>query len=292
MPEEDRPRIASSELAASLLGPVEEYQMLLHRMVQKLMHQYPDAALHECFRAIPSRIICLAPMALCASLVKDLGLRPSETLLTGIGLACYEISTHDDVVDELPRERPDIAALVYAGNIVTLEGIRVLIDGDYGIIADAIIEYINLNHCYQTTITRTIWSEPTDEAGYLAAIGHTPYWVAIGLMAAITFCNRSNLRLLVIDFSEWYGMACQLFDDMREIDDDLQHGYWSLPIIMAREQELNLRRPEDKNWAIARSCELAIGYLDRATQLCIDQKWSRLGQLVARIRACGETIQY
>lgn len=111
-------------------------------------------------------------MVLCSALIHDLGERPPGSLLTGVGLACFEISTHDDVVDELPWERTDIAAAIYAGNIATLEGIRTLINHEHPMVADAIIQQINLNHCYQTTITRTIWAEMTEEAGYLDAIGY------------------------------------------------------------------------------------------------------------------------
>lgn len=131
-----------------------------------------------------------------------------------------------------------------------------------------IINLINKNHYYQTKIVSTLWTKPTDEKGYLEAISHTKYWLAIGLRAAAVFSKRNDLILFADEFAECYGTTCQLFDDMREIDDDIKNGYYSLPISLALKNGWDMTTADGLNNSIARSRELAIEYLTRARELC------------------------
>lgn len=197
----------------------------------------------------------------------------------------------NDLVDELPRERSVIASLTYAGNIATLEGLKILIKAGYVKVVEKVIEFLNLNHFYQTKITSTLWASPQDEKGYLTAISHTKYWVAIGLEAATAFSGKSNLEPFVREFSECYGTTCQLFDDMREIRDDLENGYWSLPISIAKSRGWDLNYPPNLNLAIQQSRQLALGYLGRAKERC-GNNFPRLKELVERIEKAGLAIGY
>jgi len=115
--------------------------------------------LESMFNAIDSRIINLCPMALCDTILSDIGVSCPDTLLTGIGLATFSISTYDDLVDELPRDQLAIAGLIYAGSISTLEGIRLLIQNGYEEITPIVIDCINRNHYHQTKIVETLWKK-------------------------------------------------------------------------------------------------------------------------------------
>jgi len=245
--------------------------------------------LESMFNAIDSRIINLCPMALCDTILSDIGVSCPDTLLTGIGLATFSISTYDDLVDELPRDQLAIAGLIYAGSISTLEGIRLLIQNGYEEITPIVIDCINRNHYHQTKIVETLWKKPHDEKGYLDAICHTGYWVAIGLNAAIAYAKRSDLQSFVDEFSMCYGLACQIFDDMREIDDDLENKYWPLPISIAIKQGLDLSIPINRNIAIRRPHELAMEYLQKANELCQDSFPKLLG-LTTKIKKIGSSI--
>lgn len=290
--ERDSLRIASSELAPQLFGDISRHRGLLSKEKERLKQVYPDEGiLDSMFDALDSRIINICPMVLCEALLADLSREAPDELLVGVGLASFSISTHDDLVDEMPRERKMIAGLTYAGNIATLEGLKALIENGYGNVVLAIVDCINRNHYYQTKITETLWSGPTDEAGYLDAISHTKYWVAIGLKAAIVYAGREDLSEFVDEFSHCYGTTCQLFDDMREINDDVQNGYWSLPISLAQEAGLSLTDPDNLNLVIGRSREMALSCIERAKQLCGDS-FPHLRNLVDRIERAGKSIHY
>lgn len=287
----DTSRIASSELTEVLFGDISKYRELLRAHKERLMSLYPDGMiLDSMFDALDSRIINICPMVLCDSLLRDLGVETPDELLAGIGLTMFSISTHDDLVDELPRERVEIAGLTYAGNIATLEGLKLLLQNGYVDEATAIIDYVNRNHYYQTKIAGTLWVGPTDEQGYLDAISHTKYWVAIGLKAAITFAGREELHPFVDEFSGCYGTTCQLYDDVREIRDDVRNGYWSLPISIASRNGLDLTSGRDIEVAVERSREIARSLTSRALDLC-GSSYPNLRRLVTNIQTVGENIR-
>ena len=292
MHQKNKDRIASSDLKSQLFGNVSRYKKLLNEEVKRLTDLYPDEViLNKMFSALDSRIINICPMVMCDSLLRDIGIKSPNDLLTGIGLSMFSISTHDDLVDELPKGRLVIAGLIYSGNIATLEGISSLLKGKYIDVAIEIINLINKNHYFQTKIVETLWKKPTDEIGYLKAISHTKYWLAIGLKAAITFSKRDDLNSFVDEFSECYGTVCQLFDDMREIKDDLKNGYFSLPISLAIKNGWDLKTANGLNASIKRSGELAIAYLNRVKILC-GTSFPCLSKLVNRIEEIGNAIDY
>lgn len=280
-------RIASSELADVLLGDTSRHRELLSAAKARLKVAYPDGMiLDSMFDALDSRIINLCPMVLCDSMLKDLSADSPDALLTAVGLTMFSISTHDDLVDELPRDRIAIAGLTYAGNIATLEGLRLFMEDGYQNEAMAVLDPVNKNHYYQTKIAGTLWVGPTDEQGYLDAISHTKYWVAAGLKAAIVFAGREDLHPFVDEFSECYGTTCQLYDDIREVKDDAVNGYWSLPISSALQNGWNLEDPAELALATRRSYELADSLTIRAIELCGDS-FPNLKALVENIRNMG-----
>lgn len=293
MYDKDKVRVASSELANILLGDISKYQKLLEKEKERLKNRYPDKdILDSMFDGIRGRIINICPMTLCDRMCMDiLNKEAPNDLLIGVGLSMYPISTHDDLVDEMPKERLIIAGLAYAGDIAALEGAKILIEKGYANVTVGITEDICTNHYYQTLIANSIWKETTDEVGYMRAISHTKYWAAIGLKAAMIYAERNDLRQFVYEFSDFYGTTCQLFDDMREIDDDIVNGYWSLPIILARNNGWDLKTPNGKNKSIERSRELAIERLTKAKAICKDQ-FPQLLDLIRRIETAGCAIGY
>lgn len=234
-------------------------------------------------------------MVLCRAFLVDLGLEAPRGLLGPLGLAMYSISTHDDVVDELPKDRGVIAGLVYAGNIASLHGISLLVSNGYARVAQAVVRLMNLNHCFQTDIAFSIWSAPSDEKGYLRAISHTGYWAAIGTLAAAEHVHTegarelSQLQLFAMKFGELYGRICQVYDDIREIDDDRRHGYFSLPISIAMEYGYNLDCPNDRVRAIARPKEIAEQSFRDVCNLCGDE-WPVLLGLARRMYEVGQRL--
>lgn len=292
MYEQDRLRIASSEVTEVLFGDTSKYRLLLRVQKERLLRQYPDATiLDSMFDAIDSRVINICPMVLCDSMLKDLSVEAPDSLLTALGLTMFSISTHDDLVDELPRDRVVIAGLTYAGNIATLEGLKLFLENGYYDETAAVIDCVNKNHYFQTKIANTLWRAPSDENGYLDAISHTKYWVAAGLKPAVVYAGRNDLIPFVDKFSEYYGTTCQIYDDIREIKDDVRNGYWSLPISMATQKGLDLENPEHLNIAIQRSHELAITLTNRAKSLCSDS-FPNLYTLVDNIYKGGSGIHY
>ncbi|PIR80229.1 MAG: hypothetical protein COU25_01170 [Candidatus Levybacteria bacterium CG10_big_fil_rev_8_21_14_0_10_35_13] len=292
MYEQDRLRIASSEVTEVLFGDTSKYRSLLRSQKERLLRLYPDATiLDSMFDAIDSRIINICPMVLCDSMLKDLSVETPDSLLTALGLTMFSISTHDDLVDELPRDRVVIAGLTYAGNIATLEGLRLFLENGYYDEAVTVIDSVNKNHYFQTKIANTLWKAPSDENGYLDAISHTKYWVAAGLKPAAVYAGRNDLMPFVDEFSECYGTTCQIYDDIREIKDDVRNGYWSLPITMAAQQGLDLENPEHLNIAIQRSHELATALTNRAKLLC-SGSFPNLYRLVNNIYKGGSSIHY
>lgn len=290
MYERDKSRIASSELNIPLLGDTLKYRNILRSQKVHLQEKYPDPSLHSIFEGLDSRIISIAPMVLFDRMLEDLGMKSEEELLVGLGLVMYSVSTHDDVVDERPRNRLDVARLIYAGNIATLEGINILVNTAPDKVISKVVDYVNLTNHAQTTIVRDLWEHPSDEAIYLEAINTTRYWAEVGLQAAIAFAGRPDLHDFVDQFSIYYGKTCQIFDDVREIDDDLKNGYWSLPISLAHENSWDLDTSEGRNKAIQRSREIARNYIQRSKDLC-GENFPGLKQLVDQLNI-GFSITY
>lgn len=283
-------RIASSDVAGILFGDTSRQKGILEKLSPLLTEMYGGkTSLPEQFQAIPSRIICICPMVLCEVLLSDLSLEAPDTLLGGLGLAMYSISTHDDVVDERPEGRELVASLIYAGNIASLHGLSLLISNGYTTVAQDVIRLMNLNHCFQRDIVSSLWSKPSDEHEYLEAIAHTGYWAAIGTVSAVVYADRADLKDFAEEFGRHYGRMCQVYDDIREIDDDRRNGYFSLPISIAIKCGYDLDNPEDRQKAIARPKEIALGAFANLQALCTN-RFPKLLHLSNRMHETGKRL--
>lgn len=292
---ETPPRIASSEIMDALFGDTTLFREILASYVPSLITCYGgETSLPKHFHAIPNRIICICPMVLCHAFLADVNQKAPDDLLGPLGLAMYSISTHDDIVDERPEARDEVAGLLYSGNIASLHGISLLVTNGYANVAKTVIHLMNLNHCFQTDIISSIWMRPSDEAGYLKAISHTGYWAAIGTLAATEYTASKNsippsIREFALQFGQSYGRMCQVYDDVREIGDDLRNGYFSLPISIALENGYDLNDPVDQLKAVARPKEIAEQSFRDLCALC-GSEWPTLLRLAERMHTIGQRI--
>jgi hypothetical protein len=283
-------RTASSEWRNPLLGDTGRYQRILTAEAELLKQKYPDPILGEVFDKMESRIISLAPMVLLDATLKDLGVEVKDEVLAGLGLVMYAVSTHDDVVDERPQDRSKLAGLVYGGDITTIEGMRLLAHHAPREMVDTVVRFMNLTNLAQTQIVEKLWIEPAGEDAYLDAINTTRYWAETGVQAAISYAKRPDLFDFADEFSIYYGKTCQIFDDVREIEDDIKNGYWSLPISLALKNGWDINTPDGCNMAIVRSRELARDYIEKAEKLC-GGEFPSLGKLVNQLNV-GFEITY
>lgn len=241
--------MGSSKIRRQLLGNTSRYEHLLSMEAKRLAGKYPDRELARQFAAVPAGFVSIAPMALCEAALADMGLKTPDRLLVALALINVHISTHDDVVDETPETKSGIAAMVYAGNITLIEGMQMLVNEGYENVLDAAMEKVKVNHLMQRRVIDYLWKEgmPT-RAEYLKGIRHIISWVSIGIYAALEYAGRTadyGRRMGV--FCENYGLSIQFMDDMREMEEDSQHRYWSLPIIKARTHNLDISSNEVKN---------------------------------------------
>lgn len=230
----------SSDIIRYIFGETSFYSKILKQKARQLSKKYNDVDLAKKFNEMPFRFISLSPMAFYSSMMKDLGKKPDENVLTAIGLSCLAIGTHDDVVDETPNEKRDIASLIYSGNITSLEGIRMLFKKQN--VANSLIESINQNHYRQQRVVKLLWEgKKLTKARYLDGIHHIVDFTSIGLIVAITDAGRPDLKNKIMRFSEGYGHATQFIDDLREVDEDAQQGYSSLPLLEGKPYNLTFK---------------------------------------------------
>lgn len=289
------PRIASSEIADALFGDTTLFRRILSSYVPSLISCYEgETSLRRHFQAIPDRIICICPMVLCQAFLKDVHQEAPHNLLGPLGLAMYSISTHDDIVDERPEARDEVAGLLYSGNIASLHGISLLVSNGYADVVKTVIHLMNLNHCFQTDIISSIWEQPSDEEGYLKAISHTGYWAAIGTSAAAEYAasgidEPQEVRNFALQFAQSYGRMCQVYDDVREIDNDLRNGYFSLPISIALERGYDLNDSVGRLKSIERPKRIAEQSFRDLCALC-GSGWPTLLRLAERMHAVGQRL--
>lgn len=222
----------SSKLISYFLGDVSKYLKILQKEKASLLRRYPNKNLSPIFATLQSKLLTVGPMALCDYLISDLEKVCPEDILAAIGLVCLEISAHDDAVDETPDIQSKLAALVYAGNIAVLEGIRILYRKDRKRIADIIISLVNQNHYLQQMRVEKLWErKPSNFIDYQDGVKDGAVLVQIGLFPALEIAGRDDLRQQLARFSESYALVLQLIDDIREVDEDKIHGYHSFPIL-------------------------------------------------------------
>lgn len=222
----------SSGILGELLGSVKFYQKLLQPYQTRLIKNYPNPYLKKHFLSLNWKIISLGTMALCDHLLKDLDQKVDPKDLIALGLHMLAISTHDDVVDEMPKDRTLLSALVFAGNIATNEGSRLLLNQGKTKASDSLLASININHFYQQHNIETLWvKKPKSFKEYIDGITHTGTLMQVGLNYALVLAGRIDLQDKTDKYAHCYGTAIQLIDDIREVDEDIMNGYWSYPVI-------------------------------------------------------------
>lgn len=267
----------SSDILTQLYGDTKKYRAILRPILRKLAREYPNPYLKKLFFSLDKRIIAIAPMVFCDSLLLDLGEKSDKVDLAALGLHMLAISTHDDVVDERPPDRIGLAALVYAGNIATNDGSRMLLKKGKKKASDALLEFINLNHFYQQHVVETLWQKrPESFVEYKDGINHICIFVAIGLVYGLALLGRMDLKKRVIEYANSYGVALQLVDDLREIEEDRMNGYWSFPL--------------SEGEPYGESFKQLFGHIATAKEV-IPPEWKQLRRLVDNLEQFAQGIR-
>ncbi len=285
--------MGSSEIRSQLLGNTSHYERLLSIEARRLTRKYPDPELARQFAKISMGFVSIAPMALCKAALADMDLKAPDRLLVALALINVHISTHDDVVDETPETKSGIAAMLYAGNITLIEGMQMLVNEGYENVLDAAMEKVKVNHLMQRRVIDYLWKEemPT-RAEYLKGIRHIISWASIGVYAALEYAGRTadyGKRMGV--FCENYGLSIQFMDDMREMEEDSQHGYWSLPIIRARTHNLDISSMEVKNELAVDLKAMIFRNTDRAAS-ALPTNWDAMRSMVTRLYDYASKFSY
>lgn len=260
----------SSEILTQLYGNIEKYQEILKPYQESLTSHYPNANLESLFSSINKKMIAIAPMVFCKSLLLDLNQKVNDRELAVLGLHMLAISTHDDVVDEMPQDRITLAALVYAGNIATNEASRLLLESGKKKAADILLQTINENHFYQQHVIETLWqSKPESFETYRDGVHHICIFVSIGLLYALALVDRMDLKEQIKTYAEGYGLSLQLIDDLRETEEDRNNGYWSFALTEGE--------PYTKSFS-----EILISI--NQARSAIPSEWKRMNNLLDRLK--------
>ena len=184
----------SSDVLRELYGEVEYYGSLLTPYTADLVERYPHPLFDKLFSSLGKRMIAVCPMAFCNNLLKDLGETPEAKDLAALGLHMLAISTHDDIADEMPQDRIELASLLYAGNIATNEGSKILVEQGKLQGAKVLLGEVNKNHFYQQHVVETLWQRaPQSFEEYRDGINHICVFSGIGLKYALALAGREDL---------------------------------------------------------------------------------------------------
>ncbi len=276
--------MSSSDMRSLILGDTHMYERLLKAESKRISKRYNDPDLKRHFDGMVTRFVSLGPMALFDSIASDIGIKPDRMLMASIGLASFHISTHDDIVDETPANKDEIASLLYSGNISFIEGVAGILRYGNRDVLNAVMHSIKTNHHMQQRVVKILWSRrrPT-EADYFEGIRHIISWTSIGPNAALALSGTHNYSASIGEFCKNYGTAIQLLDDMSEIDEDLKNGYWSLPIILASRKSIDIKRNiRFRREAVDMMRELAEERLAKASS-SIPKGWNRMQEKVSML---------
>lgn len=222
----------SSDLVRFIPYNLPRYINILVEQKRRLKQKYRNKNLSLVFETLPRKILTVGPVVLCDFLTMDLGKKCPEEILSSIGVLSLQISSHDDAVDETPQAQAMLAALIYAGNIASLEGMKMLIKGGYGNIAALVIDVVNRNHLLQQKRIELLWNKtPRTFSEYKHGVADGAELIKIGVFAALELCGKNYLRRRLARFASHYALALQLIDDIREMEKDIQAGYHSFPLL-------------------------------------------------------------
>src|SRR3989344_4038267 len=175
------------------------------------------------------------------------------------------------------RERTKLAALVYAGNISSNEGSKILLLQGNAAAATVLLDKINENHYCQQKVVETLWTKPPATfSEYKEGVQHIRVFIEIGLHYGLSLAGRKDLERQVKKYAEGYGIALQLIDDLREIEEDKTFGYWSYPIVEGEPFKRSFKE------------------LYRHIDICkksVPVSWKNLQELTKRLEALSKSIQ-
>lgn len=222
----------SSDILKELFGDIKPYRDIMDEWAEKLKQQYSNRNLSTVFNSLSKHLITIMPMVFCDALTADLNKKADREILAAIGLSCLLISTHDDVVDEMPKDRVVIAKLIYGGNIAGLCGLKLLFQKKDTGLTKVLIDAISENHYLQQLVVEKLWqNKQITQKKYLEGIRHIYAFTSIGLMCALVITRNTSFRKQLQKFSVGYGITLQIIDDLREINEDRLSGYSSLPLL-------------------------------------------------------------
>lgn len=260
-----------------LLPNPERYAAILKPHVDVIIRRYPSSLLQRHFESLGQRLIAVCPMALCDLTLTELGFAPDDDYLASLGLHMLAIATHDDIVDQLLDNRSVVAQLLYAGDIASNEGSRLLFRRARPDVADTLLAQINRNHFYQHHVVETLWQrEAADFAEYRSGIYHASVMANIGVLYALSIASRLDLKPPLEIFADHYGLALQLVDDILEVDDDSRYGYHSFPV--------------KEGWPYTLSFRHLFVALDECRG-ALEHSWVGLQELVARLHGFAVSLR-
>lgn len=221
----------SSDILNDLFGDTSMYTKAISLYGRSLDKKYPDEHLSKIFSRAERRTATILPIALCDAFASDLGTRVDKKILAAIGLACVIVATHDDAVDETPPDQKTLASLIYGGDITNLYALKALLHSAKPLVINTFIDALIQNHYLQTRVIDTLWQHrDVSNEQYFDAVKHWRTFCSIGPLCALALTDRMKLKNRIITFSDGYGIAFQLLDDLREVDEDKERGYRSIPI--------------------------------------------------------------
>lgn len=260
----------TSSIKNSLFGETEQFSQILKPIADQLGATYPNAYLRHAFSSLPSRSITVGPMSMCARLAADLGTKADEALLRAIGVMCFHISTHDDLIDEPPAPRNERAALLYAGNISFIKALLDLVKHIGAEKAAFICSEIQRNHFLQQQCVDTLWTIPPQSfEDYLRGVQHDGALIGIGVKAALVAAEREELWPQLEPMCTNYGIGLQLLDDINEVEEDAVAGYHSYPI--------------SEGVPFADSFSQVERHITMAEEL-LEPEWKQFGELLENVR--------
>ena len=215
-------------------------------------------------------------MKFCESLADDLGKKIKDKELAALGLHMLAISTHDDVVDEMNNNRTQTAALIYAGNITSNEGSKLLLDQKSRKSASLLLDKVNQNHYQQQLVVETLWTRPPKSfEEYKEGVRHICVFVEIGLEYGLALVDREELGAKIRKYADGYGIALQLIDDLREVEEDKKYGYWSYPIVEGRPYKRSFKE---------------LFYHIKLCRQSVPKSWKNLQDLTNRLEKFAKSI--
>lgn len=220
----------SSDILNDLFGDSSKYAKAISFYGRSLNRKYPDEQLSKIFSNLGDRTVTILPMALCDAFSSDLGTQVNKRILAAVGLACVIVATHDDVVDEMPSDQKTLASLTYAGDITNLYALKTLLISTNPLVVNTLIDTLIQNHYLQKRVINKLWqSQSVSNEQYFEAVKHWRTFCSIGPLCALALTDRMKLKNRIVGFSTGYGIAFQLLDDLREVDEDIKRGYKSIP---------------------------------------------------------------